>query len=215
VTPIRLVLADDHALVLEGLCSMIAGEPDLDVVQTAGDGEGFLTAVRLHRPDVAVMDLGMPGLGGLTCLDRLRADALPVRVLVLSGLPDAGTVRAAFERGAAGYALKTDPPRQILAAIRQIHGGQMVFPAAFRTLLLGEPSTDAGTVSLTERERAVLAALAEGRSNGRIADQLGVSVNTVKFHLQNLFIKLGVRNRTEAVAWYLRSGTPPLPDRVG
>jgi DNA-binding NarL/FixJ family response regulator len=215
VTAIRLVLADDHALVLEGLCAIVDGEPDMEVVSTAGDGEGFLAAVRLHRPDVAVMDMGMPGLSGLACLEHLRAEALPVRVLVLSGLPDPTTVRAAFERGAAGYALKTDPPRHTLAAIRQIHHGQLVFPATVRTLLLGEPPSDVELALLTERERTVLAALAEGLSNSRIAEQLGVSVNTVKFHLQNLFLKLGVRNRTEAVAWYLRSGAASLPDRAG
>lgn len=198
--PIRLVLADDHALVLEGLGALIAAEPDLRVVATATDGERLLDAIRRFHPDVVVLDLQMPYMDGPTCLQHIRAEGLPVRVLVLSAFGDAHSLRAAVEGGADGFALKTDPPRMTLTALRQVAAGQMVFPQAARRWLqpLPTPSPNA----LTEREAAVLALVAKGRSNAQIAAALHLSENTVKFHLRNLFAKLGVTNRTEAAARY-------------
>lgn len=199
---VRLVLADDHALVLQGLSALIASEPDLRVVATATDGERLLDAIRRFRPDVVVMDWQMPFMDGATCLRRIRSEGLPVRVLVLSAFGDADTLRKAIELGADGFALKTEPPQNTIAAIRQIAAGQLVFPQSARRWLTGAARLEPD--ALTEREEEILALVAEGQSNAQIAAALNLSENTVKFHLRNIFTKLGVSNRTEAAVRYRR-----------
>lgn len=207
---IRIVLADDHALVLEGLRALLAVEPDLHVVATATDGERLLEAVRRFAPDVVAMDLQMPFMDGLTCLHHIRAEGLPVRVLVISAFGDAQSLRAAVEGGADGFALKTDPPEMTLAAIRQVAAGQLVFPDVVRRWFLRKPAQDPN--ALTDREESVLELAAEGKSNAQIGMALCLSENTVKFHLKNLYSKLDVTNRTEAAAkFHQRSG--PLDKR--
>ena len=198
---IRLVIADDHALVLDGLRALLSAEPDLQVVASATDGERALDAIRRFRPDVAVLDVQMPHLDGLACLERLRHDPHRPRVLLLSAFTDAHAMRAAIENGADGYALKTDPPEATLRAVRGVAGGHLVFPAAARRWL---ERPRAGPTELTDREESVLQLLAEGRSNAQIAEAIHLSENTVKFHLRNVFAKLGVSNRTEAAARALR-----------
>ena len=198
--PLRIVLADDHALLLEGLRALITADPDLRVVATATDGERLLDAVRRFRPDVAVVDLKMPYMDGPTCIRKIRAEGYAVRVVVLSALSDALSMREAIEAGADGFVLKTDPPQATLTAIRQVASGQMVFPQGARRWLTRAPEAEA----LSQRETAVLELLAEGRTNADIAKALRMSQNTVKFHLRNLYSKLGVANRTEAAALYHR-----------
>jgi DNA-binding NarL/FixJ family response regulator len=197
----RIVLADDHELVLEGLKALLDSEEDMEVVATATNGEGLLDALRRRRPDVAVLDLEMGEPDGLACLDAIATEALPVRVVVLTAHSDPRVMRAVWEKGAAGFALKSEPPRQTVATIRQVARGQLVFPLATRE---ARANGSRPGEALTDRERAVLAALAEGLTNARIANKLGITQNTVKFHLQNLFLKLGARTRTEAAAWYLK-----------
>jgi len=199
---IRIVLADDHALVLEGLRALLSAEPDLRVIATATDGERLLDAIRRFQPDVAAMDLQMPYMDGLTCLRHIRTENLPVRVLVISAFGDAQSMRAAVEGGADGFALKTDSPQMTIAAIRQVAAGKMVFPETARRWLVKPSIHDPN--ALTEREEAVLALLAEGKSNSQIGAALSLSENTIKFHLRNLYNKLGVTNRTEAAAKYHR-----------
>jgi len=194
----RIVLADDHALVLEGLRALLTAEPDLHVVATATDGERLLEAVRRFTPDVVAMDLQMPFMDGLTCLQHIREEELPVRVLVISAFGDAQTLRSAIESGADGFALKTDPPEMTLAAIRQVAAGHVVFPEAVRRWLIRKPEQDPN--ALTGREETVLSLVAEGKSNAQIGAALGLSENTVKFHLKNVYLKLSVTNRTEAAA---------------
>ncbi|MEO7964405.1 MAG: response regulator transcription factor [Gemmatimonadaceae bacterium] len=206
-TRLRIVLADDHALVLEGLRSLVDAQPDMQVVGTATDGSQVMELLRTLNPEIVVLDLEMGTMSGLACLERIRAEKLPVRVLVLSAYGDGTSMRAALDGGADGYALKTDPPRHTVDAIRQVHRGQLVFPVAAKRWLLGK-STSSDPRQLTEREESVLALLAEGTTNAEIARRLRVSENTVKFHLQNLYMKLSVGNRTEAVAVYLRERTP-------
>ena len=196
---IRIVLADDHALVLQGLQGLLSAEPDIRVIATATDGERLLDAIHRFKPDVAVMDLQMPFMDGLTCLRHIRSEKLSVRVLVLSAFGDAQSMRAAVEGGADGFALKTDSPEMTVAAIRQVAAGKMVFPEAVRRWLV-RPADDPN--KLTDREEAVLALIAEGKSNAQIGAVLNLSENTIKFHLRNLFAKLGVTNRTEAAAKY-------------
>jgi DNA-binding NarL/FixJ family response regulator len=197
---IRVVLADDHALLLEGLRATIDAEPDLRVVAAATDGERLLEAVRRFRPDVMVVDLRMPYMDGAAAIRRIRTEGLPVRVLVLTALSDALSLREAVEAGADGFALKTDSPKATLTAIRQVAAGQMLFPQGARRWLLRRVEAD----PLTEREESVLNLLAEGRSNHEIAKALRMSPNTVKFHLRNLYSKLGVTNRTQAAAHFHR-----------
>lgn len=202
-TRLRILLADDHALVLEGLRSLVDAQPDMLVVAAATDGAQVIELLRTHAPDVVVLDLEMGTMSGLACLERLRAEKIDVRVLVLSAYGDGTSMRAALDGGADGYSLKTDPPRTTIDAIRQVSRGQLVFPVAAKRWLLGK-STGSDPRQLTERETSVLVLLAEGATNAEIARRLRVSENTVKFHLQNLYTKLGVGNRTEAVAVHLR-----------
>jgi DNA-binding NarL/FixJ family response regulator len=199
----RIVLADDHQLVLEGLRSLIEAEPDMLVVGTAREGGQCVDAVRRHQPDVVVLDLEMGPMGGLQCLEQLRAAHPAVRVLVLTAYSDGESMRAALEGGAAGFALKTEPPQQTVASIRQVYRGQLVFPLAARRWLLRTPAL-AEPTQPTDREMEILALVSEGLTNAQIAHRLRVSDNTVKFHLQNVYLKLGVRNRTEAAAYFLR-----------
>lgn len=202
----RIVLADDHALVLEGLRALVNAEADLRVVATATDGERLLEAIRRFKPDVVAMDLQMPFMDGLTCLHHIRVEGLPVRVLVISAFGDAQSLRAAVEGGADGFSLKTDSPEITLAAIRQVAAGHMVFPDVVRRWLIRTPVQDPN--ALTDREESVLALAAEGKSNAQIGAALGLSANTVKFHLKNLYSKLGVTNRTEAAAKFHKLSTP-------
>lgn len=201
--PIRIILADDHELVLEGLRSLVEAERDMQVVSAATTGTLLLDAVHRLKPDVVVLDLEMGEPGGLRCLDEIRERHPAVRVLVLTAYSDGESMRAAFEGGAAGFALKTEPPQQTVSSIRQVHRGQLVFPQAARRWLLRTPAaSDNGQT--TARENEILSLVAEGLTNAQIAHRLRVSDNTVKFHLQNLYLKLGVRNRTEAAAHYLK-----------
>jgi DNA-binding NarL/FixJ family response regulator len=200
---VRIILADDHPIVLEGLTGMLSGEPDLDVIGTATDGERALDAVRRFKPDLLILDLEMPYMGGVECLRAIRSAELPVRVLVLSAFSDAHSLRRAIEGGADGFALKTGAPEATLAAIRQVAHGQLAFPQAARRWLSPSQAANASH-ELTDREEEVLALVASGASNSHIADKLNLSESTVKFHLRNLFAKLGVANRTEAAARYHR-----------
>jgi DNA-binding NarL/FixJ family response regulator len=196
---IRIVLADDHPLVVEGLSALLSSQPDMRVVATATDGERLLEAIERFHPDMIVMDLQMPYMGGVSCLRHIRARELPVRVLVLSAFGDADSLRAAIEAGADGFVLKTESPQHTITAVRQIAEGQLVFPQAARRWL-GMAADD--TSALTEREEEILKLLAEGLSNAQIGARLHLSENTIKFHLRNIYAKLGVSNRTEAALKY-------------
>ncbi len=203
IKPIRVVLADDHELVLEGLQALLQNEDDIQVVATATNGGALLDCVRQHKPDVAVIDLKLPELDGIACLDRIREEKLPVHVLILTAFSDGESMLQALEHDADGFALKTDPPSQTIAAIHQVAYGQMVFPSVVRQWLT-ERQRPGPASELSEREREVLVLVAEGLTNAQIAEQLSVSESTVKFHLQHVFEKLGVTNRTEAAAVYHR-----------
>ncbi len=207
---IRVVLADDHPLVLEGLQAMLRAEKDIEVVAAVTDGTELISLVRHHRPNVVVLDLQMPGLPGWDCLEAIRRASPGTRVLILTAFGDGEFIQMAIEREADGFVLKTDPPQQTLAAIRQVAQGHLVFPQAARRWLRRQPPE--GLEALTEREREILALVAEGLTNTQIARRLNVQIATVKFHLQNIFQKLGVRNRTEAARFYLTAhwGRPSI-----
>jgi len=193
--PTRIVLADDHELVLEGLRGLLQGEPDLQVIATATDGERLMETVRRLKPDLAVLDLQMPTKDGRTCLEEIRREGLPLKVLVLTAFGDGESLQLAWEQEADGFALKTDPPRQTVAAIRNVAHGHLVFPSSARGRRGSTASPADPLGSLSDRESEFLALVAEGLTNTRIAERLSVSEHTVKFHLQNIFQKLDVSGR--------------------
>ncbi len=202
---IRVVLADDHALVLEGMCSLINAEEDIEVVGTASTGTEALEVVRNLHPDVVVLDLQMPMMDGLTCLEHIRAEGLSTKVLVLSAFNDGDSMQSALEKEADGFALKTESPQQTITSIRQVYSGQLVFPqAAKRWLRTHRQRPGLAITDLSEREIEVLSLVAQGLTNTQIAQRLSVSDNTIKFHLQNIYQKLNVNNRTEAASIYYK-----------
>jgi DNA-binding NarL/FixJ family response regulator len=208
--PTRIVLADDHELVLEGLRGLLRAEPDFEVLATATDGERLMEMLRRLKPDLVVLDLQMPTKDGRTCLEEIRREGLPVKVLVLTAFGDGESLQLAWEQEADGFALKTDPPRQTVAAIRNVAHGHLVFPSAARGPRRGSAAAAADPIdSLSDRESEFLALVAEGLTNTRIAERLSVTEHTVKFHLQNIFQKLGVANRTEAARLFLQRQIRP------
>jgi DNA-binding NarL/FixJ family response regulator len=206
---IRVLLADDHAIVLEGLRALVEGEPDMTVVGATTDGSRVPALVDESRPDVLVLDLELAGMRGTRVLEVLRARPVSPKVLVLTAYNDGESMRAALDAGADGLALKTESPQQTLAAIRQVAAGRLVFPEAAGRWLRSRAAVEgASPDALTPREQDVWELVAAGLSNQAIATRLRLSENTVKFHLQHLFTKLGVRNRTEAALKYARAAPP-------
>jgi DNA-binding NarL/FixJ family response regulator len=199
--PIRIMLADDHELVLEGLRALLQAEPDMEVLGAFTNGEKLLEVARRLKPDIVVVDWQMR-IGALDIVQRIRAEQLPIKVMILTAFEDGEELRLAWEHGAEGYAFKTDPPRQTVAAIRNVAHGSLVFPAAARSDRVRKASEKNPLDTLSDRECEFLELVAEGMTNAEIAQRLSVSAHTVKFHLQNIFQKLHVGNRTEAAHLY-------------
>ena len=204
---IRILLADDHAIVIEGLKALLDGEADLAVVAATTEGPQVARLVEQHKPDVVVLDLMLGAMKGTEVIGQIRQRPNSPKILVLTAYADGESVRSALDAGADGLAMKTESPQQTLAAIRQVHAGQLVFPQAARRWMQGR-----GTGSeLTPREMEVWALVADGLSNPQIAERLKLSENTVKFHVQHLFTKLGVNNRTEAALKFVTARPPSTP----
>lgn len=201
---IRIALADDHELVREGLATRLNGERDMQVIATVESGEQLQRILPGLDADVVVLDLHMAGADGFSALQWIRTQQLPVKVLILTAMTDGQTLQRALELDADGIALKTDPTRQVVEAIRGVAAGQVVYPRSVHRMLLRrqtQPRNDLDT--LTERERDVLTLLAKGLTNQEIAAQLSLSNNTIKYHVQNIYAKLNVTNRTEATRRFL------------
>ena len=205
-TRIRTILADDHALVLQGLKGMLEQHDDIEIVATTQDGEELLVLLEEHAVDVIVLDIQMP-FDGFSVLKEIRKRDLPVSILLLTAFSDGETLQMALDLGAEGFALKTESPTQTVFAIRQVAAGQLVFPRAAQKLMRSRRKPDP-CESLSGRENEVLALVAEGCTNPEIGMKLSVSENTIRFHLKNIFEKLNVTNRTEAAAWYLKRKMP-------
>jgi DNA-binding NarL/FixJ family response regulator len=196
---IRLLIADDHPVVRDGLRGMVAGQPDLEVVGEAATGTEALALVPRVRPDVALVDLRMPELDGVATIRALRERHPEVRVLVLTTFDTESDVVSAIEAGATGYLLKDAPRAELFRAIRAAARGEAVLAPAVATRLVGQLREPAAP-ALTARELQVLELVARGATNRVVAARLQVSEATVKTHLVHAFGKLGVSDRTAAVA---------------
>ncbi|HEU4336184.1 MAG TPA: response regulator transcription factor [Nocardioides sp.] len=209
---IRVVLADDHAVVRRGLTGLIESTDDLEVVGVARDGREAVDLVQEHRPDVAVMDLQMPVLDGVEATRAIVAAATGTEVLVLTSFSDFARIDAAIEAGAVGYLLKDAEPEVLLDGIRAVaRGGSPLDPRAARRLLSRQPAAaaeapqeDAEVSALSPREAEVLRLVVDGLLNKQIAQRLGITERTVKAHLTSAYQRIGVADRTQAALWAQR-----------
>jgi DNA-binding NarL/FixJ family response regulator len=204
----KVLIADDHRLMLEGIRRALEPAEDIEVVGEACSGSQVLPMVHRLHPDVVLLDMRMPEMDGMTCLDQLRKDCPKVKVIVLSVFSDPERIQAAFAHGATGYIVKSVNPVDLPSAIRQAVDGT-VFHA------LGLPEVDDRSVGkaagLTERELSILKAVARGLSNAAIGKELWVTEQTVKFHLTNIYRKLDLANRTEAARYAYQHGLAESP----
>jgi two-component system, NarL family, response regulator len=200
---VRVLVADDHPVVLQGLAAMLAHARGITVVGTAANGIEAIRLYRQHRPDVVLLDLRMPGLGGLDALAEIRAFDAAARAIVLTTFNDADDVQRAVRAGARGYLLKDARGEEIAAAVQRVVSGQPYFPPAVAATL----ASSVGQAELTARELEVLELLARGERNRAIGQRLGITEGTVKGYVTSIMTKLGARDRTEAVILALRRGT--------
>ncbi|TDD11277.1 response regulator [Nonomuraea diastatica] len=211
---IKVLLADDHELVRVGFKLMLDAQPDMGVVGEAGDGARAVDLCRRLRPDVVLMDLHMPGLDGVRATELITSELPEVRVLALSTFDLDENVVAALRAGAGGFLPKDVSPEELIEGVRVVHRGESAVAPRLLTRLIGTFVRAAGgqhagprrldpvpaeVAGLTEREREILVLIARGRSNTEIATALAVSPSTVKNHVTNLFAKIGVRDRAQAV----------------
>jgi DNA-binding NarL/FixJ family response regulator len=200
---IRVVVADDHAVVRRGLAGLIEAAEDMTVIATATDGDMAVTLAREHRPDVVLMDLQMPGTDGVAATRAITGSVPDVEVLVLTSFSDTERILAALDAGAVGYLLKDAEPEDLLDGVRAVARGESpIHPRAARQLLRARAS---GTrVGLSPRETEVLRLVVAGLANKQIARRLGIAERTVKAHLTSTFQRIGVTDRTQAALWAQR-----------
>jgi NarL family two-component system response regulator LiaR len=214
--PIRVFIAEDHAIVRQGIRALLSTEPGIDVVGEAGDGERAVEQVLALRPDVTLMDLVLPGIEGAEAIGRIRAIWPEARILVLTSFVTDDKVLAAIRAGARGYLLKDSSPEDLVRAIRQVDRGESPLdPSVAGRVMsaLTQPEGAApGPDELTAREIDVLREVARGYSNNEIADRLSLSEATVRTHISHILSKLGLASRTQATLYALREGFVSLDD---
>jgi DNA-binding NarL/FixJ family response regulator len=195
---VKVLIADDHRLMIEAVRCVLESAGGFEIVGEATSGSQVLPLVARMSPDVVILDIRMPGVDGLKCLDGIRSRHESVKVVVLSGLDDPESIKAALNRGASAFVGKHVDPRDLPSVIRQV-----VDESVFHAVVHGVPSdgSPAETVGLTASEQRVLDALARGLANKEIARELWLTEQTVKFHLTRIYRRLGVANRTEAVRY--------------
>jgi len=217
---IRVIIADDHAVVREGTRHILEQEQDLEVVGEARDGVEAVALVEALHPDVAIVDISMPAMGGIEATERIKASRPGTAVLIFTSYDDDRYVFALLAAGAAGYLLKDVPSIEVVRAVRSVYAGEPVLHPAIARKVLARFAAEAQQRQqtrdddglLTQRERDILRLAACGMSNANIAAQLSVSMRTVQAHLTQIFNKLGVGSRTEAVIAGLRRGILHLED---
>ncbi|HSG41918.1 MAG TPA: response regulator transcription factor [Anaerolineales bacterium] len=211
---IRILITDDHAVVREGLHTLISTEPGMDVIGEAADGAEAVQMAFELEPDVILMDMAMPRMSGLEAIRKIKEQWAEAKLLVLTSFSDDETVFPAIKAGALGYLLKNTSPGRLLSAIRDVHQGKPSMSSDIANKLMGElqrksnlpPTKD----PLTDRELDVLNLVAQGLTNQEIADQLVISEGTVRTHVSNILSKLHLANRTQAALYALREGYTPL-----
>ncbi len=209
----RVVIADDHRLMLDGIRRALEADGGFEIVGETQNGTQVLQIVSSTKPDLVLLDVRMPLMDGLACLDEIHKRFPKIKVVMLSASTSQELVDAALRRGASAYISKSVDPTDLPSTLRQAIEGN-VFSAA--TLVEGAEQTGARAAGLTERETAILKALARGLSNAEIAKEMWVTQQTVKFHLTNVYRKLGAKNRTEATRYAYQQGLveSPLLDEV-
>ena len=217
---IRVIIADDHAIVREGTRHILEQEDDLEVVGEARDGAEAVALTETLKPDVAIVDISMPVIGGIEATERIKASRPGTAVLILTSYDDDRYVFALLAAGAAGYLLKDVPSEEVVRAVRSVYAGEPVLHPAIARKVLARFAAEAQGANvgreaerlLTDRELDILRLAACGLSNSDIANRLSVSMRTVQAHLTQVFNKLGASSRTEAVIAGLRRGMLRLED---
>ncbi len=214
--PIRVLIADDHAIVRKGIRALLATEPGIDIIGEAQDGIQAISKANKLRPDVILMDLVMPELDGIVAIRHISTSQPETRILVLTSFATDDKIFLAIKAGALGYLLKDSGPQELVQAIYQVHRGESsLHPLVARKLLQelaqphGQPSTPA---TLTDREVDVLKLVAQGQSNREIARSLKIREATVRTHVSNILGKLHLASRTQAALYALREGLASLDD---
>jgi NarL family two-component system response regulator LiaR len=214
--PIRVLIADDHAILRKGIRALLSTEPDIEVVGETGDGLETVAQAQALRPDVILMDLVMPEMDGIEATRRITAEQPGVRILVLTSFAADDKVFPAIKSGALGYILKDSGPAELVQAIHQVYRGQPSLEPSIALKVLQElshPSQRPPTPEpLSERELEVLRLLAQGKSNREIADQLVIAELTVRTHVSNILGKLHLASRTQAALYALKEGLASLDD---
>ena len=205
-TPIRVLLVDDHSIVRQGLATIINRDPDMTVIAQAEDGQQAIDLFREHQPDVTLMDLRMPHVGGVAAITAICAEFKSARIMVLTTYDSDEDIYRGLQAGAKGYLLKETKPKELLNAIRNIHSGQQYIPPEVGAKLVQRMSNP----ELSERELEVLRLMAQGMSNLDIATALSIGESTVKSHVNRILSKLGVNDRTQAVIVAIKRGMVSL-----
>jgi len=212
MTPIRILIADDHPVVRDGLAAILGTQDDFEVVGHAADGQAAVQGCRDLQPDVLILDLEMPEVDGVEALRRLRQQGLPARVIVFTVFDTDERILAAVQEGARGYLLKGAPRDEVFNAVRVVHRGGSLLEPVVASRLLQRVHRGSDDNALSARESEVLGLLAQGLQNKEIADRLFISERTVKFHVSAVLRKLGAGNRTEAVALAAQRGLVKVGD---
>ena len=205
---IRILIADDHPVVRDGLVAILSTQPDFEVVGEAGDGLETIRQVKALQPDVLLLDLEMPQLDGVETLQQLQAEGLTIRVIVFTAFDTDERILTAVQAGAQGYLLKGAPRQELFNAVRIVHAGGSLLQPVVASKLLRQVSREPEPIAdpLTPREQEVLELLAQGLQNKEIASKLVISQRTVKFHVSAILSKLNAGNRTEAVTIAVQKG---------
>lgn len=205
-TRIRVLGVDDHPLVCEGISAIIGAQRDMTFVAQACSGSEAIRLYRQHQPDITLMDLRLPDMHGIDTLIAIRLEFAPARIIILSTFHGDVEIRRALQAGARGFMLKSSPPNELVAAIRQVHSGRKCVPVGVAAHLAEYLADD----ELTAREIEILTLIAAGNRNRDVADTLSISEATVKVHMKHILEKLGAKDRTDAAVIGVRRGIIPL-----